>query len=151
MCYSYNYNIVHLKCELNSKPLSGVDRDFHNDDSCVYVEVDRYKRDPSYDTCIGNRCKEGEVCERLKNGRLFCVKDSCENNKVTNVSNVAFGKTTQADDEHSGHPSSNAVDDDNNTYVHTYTRNSPYWLVDLGGSHVIEKIDLLNTNFEGKF
>lgn len=44
MCYSYNYNIVHLKCELNSKPLSGVDRDFHNDDSCVFVEVDRYKR-----------------------------------------------------------------------------------------------------------
>lgn len=58
----------------------------------------------------------------------------CENYKVTNV---AYGKNTQADDEHSGHPSSNVVDDDNTTYVHTNTRDTPYWLVDLGDSHVI--------------
>ncbi|VDI46879.1 Hypothetical predicted protein, partial [Mytilus galloprovincialis] len=73
----------------------------------------------------------------------------CDKYKVLNVSNVAFGKSTQADDEHSGHPSSNAVDDDINTYVHTNTRDTPYWLVDLADVYAIEHIDIVNTNFEG--
>ncbi|CAC5399486.1 unnamed protein product [Mytilus coruscus] len=86
-CHSYNYNRAMLKCELNVKPMS--EADFHNKDGYVYVEIDRYRGDSLYDTCRGNHCKEGEVCESLKNGKKVCVQDR------SNLQNldISVGKT----------------------------------------------------------
>ncbi|XP_052067179.1 uncharacterized protein LOC127706563 [Mytilus californianus] len=77
-CHSYNYNRHILRCELNYKPKT---EHFHNDMGFVYVDVDHYRWDPMYDTCLGNPCKAGEVCETKKDRSVFCVKDQ-ENMQV---------------------------------------------------------------------
>ncbi|XP_076113634.1 fibroleukin-like [Mytilus galloprovincialis] len=74
-CNSYNYNRHILRCELNYKPKPGLVEHFHNEVGFVYVDVNHYRGDPKYDTCLGNPCKSGEVCESLKDGRMVCVKD----------------------------------------------------------------------------
>ncbi|XP_052066311.1 fibrinogen-like protein A [Mytilus californianus] len=74
-CHSYNYNRHILRCELNYKPKPGFVEHFHNEVGFVYVDVDHYRGDPMYDTCLGNPCKSGEVCETKKDRSVFCVKD----------------------------------------------------------------------------
>ncbi|XP_071168007.1 fibrinogen-like protein A [Mytilus edulis] len=77
-CHSYNYNRHILRCELNFRPkcVSGID--FHNEVGFVYVDVGHYRGDPMYDTCLGNPCKSGEICENKKDGGVVCVKDQEE-------------------------------------------------------------------------
>ncbi|CAC5372503.1 unnamed protein product [Mytilus coruscus] len=74
-CYSYNYNRYILRCELNVRPKDDDTVDFKSEDRYIYVEIDWYRRDPTYDTCIENLCQEGETCESLLKGRNICVKD----------------------------------------------------------------------------
>ncbi|CAC5391560.1 unnamed protein product [Mytilus coruscus] len=74
-CHSFNYNRHVLRCELNYKPKPGSVEHFHNEVGFVYVDVDHYRGDPMYDTCLGNPCNSGEICEIKKDGGVFCVKD----------------------------------------------------------------------------
>ncbi|CAC5408522.1 Fibrinogen-like protein A [Mytilus coruscus] len=74
-CHSYNYNRHVLRCELNSKPKWIFADDFQSEVGFSYVEVDHYRGDPMYDTCLGNSCKSGEICENIKDGGVVCVKD----------------------------------------------------------------------------
>ncbi|CAC5415712.1 unnamed protein product [Mytilus coruscus] len=80
-CHSYNYNRHILRCELNYKPKPGFVEHFHNEVGFVYVDVDHYRGDPMYDTCLGNPCKSGEVYETKKDRSVFCIKDQ-ENMQV---------------------------------------------------------------------
>ncbi|CAC5421417.1 Fibrinogen-like protein 1,Fibrinogen-like protein A,Tenascin,Ryncolin-2,Ryncolin-4,Tenascin-X,Ficolin-1-A,Angiopoietin-related protein 1,Ficolin-2,Ryncolin-1,Tenascin-R,Ficolin-3,Ryncolin-3,Ficolin-1 [Mytilus coruscus] len=75
-CHSYNYNRHLLRCELNYQPTSQYN--FLNEVGFIYVEVDHYRGDPMYDTCLENPCKPGKICEETKDGSLFCVKDQEE-------------------------------------------------------------------------
>ncbi|XP_052100917.1 ficolin-3-like [Mytilus californianus] len=74
-CHSYNYNRHVLRCELNYQPTSVSHNDFPNAVGFIFVEVDHYRGDPKYDTCLENPCKPGEICERKKDGDVFCVKE----------------------------------------------------------------------------
>ncbi|XP_076113633.1 fibrinogen-like protein A [Mytilus galloprovincialis] len=80
-CNSYNYNRHILRCELNYKPKPGFVENFQNEVGFVYVDVNHYRGDPMYDTCLGNPCNPGEVCETKKDRSVFCVKDQ-ENMQV---------------------------------------------------------------------
>ncbi|CAC5408514.1 Fibrinogen-like protein A [Mytilus coruscus] len=73
-CHSYNYNRHVLRCKLNSKPKWVFADDFQSEVGS-YVEIDHYRGDPMYDTCLGNPCKSGEICEHTKDGGVVCVKD----------------------------------------------------------------------------
>ncbi|CAC5408517.1 unnamed protein product [Mytilus coruscus] len=93
-CHSYNYNRHVLRCELNYQPTYVSFRDFLNEVGFTYVEVDHYREDPLYDTCFGNPCKPGEICEGTNDGGVFCVKeheeideDDCTNLKKLNPNN----------------------------------------------------------------
>ncbi|XP_052100914.1 fibrinogen-like protein 1 isoform X3 [Mytilus californianus] len=89
-CHSYNYNRHQLRCDLNYQPTSVSFNDFLNEVGFIYVEVGRYRGDPMYDTCLENPCKPEEICERIMDGGLFCVKeqefreDDCTNLKKLN-------------------------------------------------------------------
>ncbi|CAC5397280.1 Tenascin-X,Fibrinogen-like protein A,Tenascin,Angiopoietin-4 [Mytilus coruscus] len=73
-CHSYNYNRHILRCELNYKLKPVSVEHFQNEVGFVYVDVDHYRGDPIYDTCLGNPCKSGEVCESKKDGSVFCIR-----------------------------------------------------------------------------
>lgn len=141
-CYSYNYNRYILRCELNVRPKDDDTVDFKSEDRYIYVEIDWYRRDPTYDTCIENLCQEGETCESLLKGRNICVKDECHFQPP--LKNVAVGKSTQQSSDYGGYPSSNAVDDDTNTLSITTNQYSPYWWVDLGDMFNIKQIYIIN-------
>ncbi|XP_071168006.1 uncharacterized protein [Mytilus edulis] len=93
-CHSYNYNRHLLHCELNYQPPYVSSSDFLNEVGFIYVEVDHYRGDPLYDTCLGNPCKPGEICEGTNDGGVVCVKeyevideDDCTNLKKLNIRN----------------------------------------------------------------
>ncbi|VDI01937.1 plasminogen [Mytilus galloprovincialis] len=96
-CHSYNYNRHILRCELNFRPKYVSVDDFHNEVGFVYVEVGHYRGDPMYDTCLGNPCKSGEICENKKDaGGVVCVKDQEGKDYFGTVSTTKSGKTCQA-------------------------------------------------------
>ncbi|CAG2239980.1 unnamed protein product [Mytilus edulis] len=74
-CHSYNYNRHLLRCELNHKPNSDSLNNFQNEVGYIYVEVNHYRGDPMYDTCLENPCKPDEICKEKKGRSVFCVKD----------------------------------------------------------------------------
>ncbi|VDI52897.1 Hypothetical predicted protein [Mytilus galloprovincialis] len=41
------------------------------------------RENPMYDTCLGNPCKYGEICESIKDEGVVCVKD--QGNKYINL------------------------------------------------------------------
>lgn len=41
-----------------------------------YMKFIYWFQDSLYDTCLGNHCEEGEVCETLRDGKNVCVQDS---------------------------------------------------------------------------
>ncbi|XP_076103127.1 plasminogen-like isoform X1 [Mytilus galloprovincialis] len=110
-CHSYNYNRHILRCELNFRPERVSVDDFHNEVGFVYVKVDHYRGDPMYDTCLGNPCKSGEICENKKDaGGVVCVKDQegdlvcrsspCENKGI--CAEVAGGFKCKCPDGYTG-------------------------------------------------
>ncbi|CAC5392750.1 unnamed protein product [Mytilus coruscus] len=148
-CLSYNYNRASLRCELNLKPMCVSEGDFQNEIGYVYVEVHHYLGDPLFDPCVGNPCKEGEVCESLQNKKVVCLLDDCKIPKEKSQ-NVALGKISrQSSTRNKNMAAKYAVDGLTNTFQSTRWRKFPYWWVDLGNIYNIMRIEVINRSVGG--
>ncbi|OPL32720.1 hypothetical protein AM593_03745, partial [Mytilus galloprovincialis] len=78
-----------LRCELNYQPSYVSNYDFLSEVGFIYVEVDRYRGDPMYDTCLDDPCKPSEICEETTDGGEFCVKEQeFHENDCTSLKNI---------------------------------------------------------------
>ncbi|CAC5416551.1 unnamed protein product [Mytilus coruscus] len=68
-----------------------------------------------------------------------------KDNDTINLREVAYGKPAQQSSIYSSeHSASRAVDGNVNTYIHTNIEQSPYWIVDLGKTYQIKRIEIFN-------
>ncbi|VDI81363.1 Hypothetical predicted protein [Mytilus galloprovincialis] len=151
LCHSYNYNIAHLTCELNMTPETVSEVYFQQNTGCIYIEIQHYRGNTIFDPCVGNPCSKNEICVRLKNEEIICIKDDVIiPNK--NPENVALRKTTeQSSTLPPGYHAYKAVDGLTNTFSHTDLNSSPYWRVDLGTMYNIIRIEIINRDSSGTF
>ncbi|CAG2247766.1 unnamed protein product [Mytilus edulis] len=67
-------------------------------------------------------------------------------NRTINLREVANGKPAEQSSVLAGLSASRAVDGSVNTYMHTLKEQSPYWIVDLGKTYQIKRIEIFNRN-----
>ncbi|XP_063397611.1 uncharacterized protein LOC134681908 [Mytilus trossulus] len=149
LCHSYNYNMAHLTCELNMTPETLSEVYFQHDKGYIYIEIQHYRGNTSFNPCIGNPCSKNEICVRLKNKEIICIKDDVIlPNK--NPENVALGKLARQYTTLDSYSAYKAVDGLTTTFSHTDKILSPFWSVDLGTIYNIIRIEIINRDSSGK-
>lgn len=64
--------------------------------------------------------------------------------KAIHLREVAYEQSSSQSSVYGVDNSSNAVDGDLDTHMHTKREQSPYWTVDLGKIHFIKRIEIFN-------
>ncbi|XP_052059180.1 fibrinogen-like protein 1 [Mytilus californianus] len=85
-CLSFNYKEEERHCEINEK---NVETDLVEGIGYVHVNIQQYRNFSRYDPCskIGN-CQVGEICQTMRDGETFCVKDINQMQPVTDCSGL---------------------------------------------------------------
>ncbi|CAG2193807.1 unnamed protein product [Mytilus edulis] len=103
--------------------------------------------------CVASFSQETSTC-RLDTTDNCCVATDhdagsstiARNNCTINLTEVAYDKPAEQSSVHGAYIASRAVDGNVNTYMHTLKEQSPYWIVDLGKIHQIQRIEIFNRN-----
>ncbi|CAG2256712.1 unnamed protein product [Mytilus edulis] len=104
--------------------------------------------------CVASFSQETSIC-RLDTTDNCCVATDMDvgwstvakvNNCTINLKEVAYNKSAEQSSVYEMLSALEAVDGNVNTYMHTNLEQSPFWIVDLGKTYQIRRIEIFNRN-----